>query len=168
MRRQTASTPLCYFSSPKICPREDYFFLSHCLSMKLIPSSPDGLPILADKLQTQLLSGESSRGAAVKKPKRFRRVCVVCFIIKLNVPPFLLPPAVLSKAGKWQLVIADKCFMNLNRLDYSSRVLRRRGNSIFCAASLLKCLNINTTCFCNWSLLLLTAIRGERGVFSSD
>lgn len=118
LKQSAASTPLCYFSSPKVCPREDSFFLSHCLSMKLIPSSPDGLPIPADKLQTQLLSGESSLAAAVKKPKRFRRVCVVCFIIKLNVPPFFLPPAVLSKAGKRQLVIADKCFMNLNRLDY--------------------------------------------------
>lgn len=88
LKQSAASTSLCYFSSPKICPREDSFFLSHCLSMKLIPSSPDGLPILADKLQTQLLSGESSLAAAVKKPKRFRRVCVVCFIIKLNVPPF--------------------------------------------------------------------------------
>lgn len=118
-RRQTASTPLSYFSSPKLCPREDSVFLSRCLSMKLIPSSPDGLTILADNLQTQLLSGESSLAAAVKKPKRFCRVSVVCcFIIKLNVPPFFLPPAVLSKAGKRQLVIADKCFMNLNRLDY--------------------------------------------------
>lgn len=111
-KSQTASTPHCcslsFFLSTNF-PMWKFSQLSHCPSVKLNPSSPYGPSDPSG--QTAELQSPTSGSSAVQC-----HVCVVCFIIELNVPPFFfLPPAVLSKAGKRQLVIADKCFMNFNR-----------------------------------------------------